>query len=135
MHTIRIRATARIIDVGAGYVGELDAEDGMHIDFRPQLNKAECLRLIQFASDRLGLATTLDHEDHHLASGRPGMRDGYAPRDMSLVRAEAEAKILRAQEAERAAVHAENDRRRTANDGSINRWFRRFGRAPAGGVS
>jgi len=133
VQTIRIRATASIIAVGDGYMGEVHAEDGMYIEFRPQPTKAEVIRQIQWTSDRLSLATTLDQEEQHLAAARPGMRDGYAPRDMSLVRAEAEAKILRAHEAERAAVRAENDRRRQANDGSINRWFRRFGRAPVGG--
>lgn len=135
MQTIRIRATARIIEVGKGFMGAIDAEDGMHIDFKPKLNKAECLRLIQFASDRLGLATVLEQEEQHLAAGRPGKRDGYAPRDMSLVRAEADAEVLRGQEEERAAVRKENARRRERNEGSLNRWFRSFGRAPAGGVS
>jgi imidazolonepropionase-like amidohydrolase len=35
-------------------------------------------------------------------------------------------------DAVRKAVREENDRRQAANDGSINRWFRRFGRAPVG---
>lgn len=134
MHGLKVRATARILDVGQGlHLAELDAEDGMHVDFRPQPTKAECLRQLEWAGDRLGLAVSLE-EDLTIAAGRPGMRDAYPRQDVSVVRAEARARVLQDQADNRAEVAAENDRRRACNERSTNSWLKRLKRR-AGAVA